>query len=211
MILALTKHAASPRRARGPSAAAHLSAVASESGPSAATVAANWTTLPGGVIDGGEIVIFAIKPSMWRWLFDSALWLVLCSTLALIVTVLRLPMLGLSPTSAAQLLMLIAFARLGFAMLRWVPTWYVLTNRRIIDVQGVRAARIRSCPLIEVEDTYLQESVSEKVAQLGTIVFAVDRPGDRPYVWQSIQTPREVFERVRNTIRNARDIRGTRA
>ena len=130
-----------------------------------------------------------------------------CSVLAVILTVLGLPVFGLSPTGAAQVLMLLAFARLSFVMLRWIPTWYVLTNRRLIDVRGVRSARIRSCPLIEVKDTYLQESILEKAALLGTIVFELDRSDDRPYVWQSIQAPQEVFDKVRDTIRNARDFR----
>lgn len=210
MILSLTRHAPWRRRSERPLPTTRFSAVATETSPNAVAVPANWTTFPGGVVDGGEIVIFAIKPSMWRWLFDSAPWLIVCSALALVVTVLGRPVFGLSPTGAAQVLMLVAFARLGFVMLRWIPTWYVLTNRRLIDVQGVRAARIRSCPLIDVANTYLQESIPDKAAQLGTIVFEFDRSGDRPYVWRSIQAPREVFDKVRSTIRNARDFHGKR-
>ena len=210
MILSLTRHAPCRRRSERPLPTTHLSAVATEPSPNAVAVRANWTKLPGGVLDGGEIVIFAIKPSMWRWLFDSAPWLVVCSVLAVFVTLLGRPVFGLAPTGTVQVLMLVAFARLGFVMLRWIPTWYVLTNRRLIDVQGVRAARIRSCPLIDVADTHLQESIPDKAAQLGTIVFELDRPGDGPYVWQSIQTPHEVFDKVRSTIRNARDFRGMR-
>lgn len=210
MILSLTRHAPRRRPFERPLPTTHFSAVATDTSPNAVAVPANWTTLPGGVVDGGEIVIFAIKPSMWRWLFDSAPWLVACSVLAVIVTVLGRPVLGLSPTGAAQALMLVAFVRLSFAMLRWIPTWYVLTNRRLIDVQGVRAARIRSCPLIDVANTYLDKSIPEKAAQLGTIVFELDRSDDRPYVWQSVQVPHEVFDKVRSTIRNARDFRGMR-
>ena len=76
MILSLTKptSATKPTIRRIPTA--HFSAVATQSPPETASTAATWTTLPGGVVEGGEIVILAIKPSMWRWLIDSAPWIV---------------------------------------------------------------------------------------------------------------------------------------
>ena len=182
-----------------------FSATATEAPPSRAEVKTSWTTLPGGVLDGGEIVILAIKPSMWRVLFDSAPWLLMCALLAGVLTGLGRPILGLSLTDTAQALMLLALCRVSFAILRWIPAWYVLTNRRIIDIRGVRTPRIRSCPLIDVEDTYLHTSTSEKAAQLGTITFKLDRKDEGPYVWQSIQQPGEVYAKVRSTIDNARE------
>lgn len=191
-----------PRRAT-----VYFAAAATEARPSTAEVKTAWTTLPGGVIDGGEIVILAIKPSMWRLLFDAAPWLIMCGVIACVLAGLGRPILGLSPSATAQLLMLVAVGRLAFAVLRWIPTWYVLTNRRLIDIRGVRAPRIRSSPLIDVADTYLHASTAEKTAQLGTITFELDRADEQPYVWKSIQQPAEVYARVRSTIDNAREFR----
>lgn len=187
-----------------------FSATATEAPPSRAEVNAAWTTLPGGVLDGGEIVISAIKPSMWRLLFDTGPWLLMCGLLAGVLTGIGRPILGLSLTGTAQALMLVVLGRLGFAILRWIPAWYVLTNRRIIDIRGVRAPRIRSSPLIDVANTYLHVSTAEKTARLGTIIFELDRADEQPHVWQSIQQPAEVFAKVRSTIDNAREFRNPR-
>ena len=210
MMLSLTRHAPVSERSKRRVPTTRFSAVATQSRPEAVPVRANWTTLPGGVVEGGEIVVLAIKPSMWLWLFDSVPWLVMCTALGVILTALNRPFLGLSPTGTLQILALVAFARVSFAMLRWIPTWYVLTNRRLIDVRGVRAARIRSCPLINVSDVLLEESTLEKAAKLGSIYFELDSSEAHAYVWQSIQAPKDVFATVRTTINNARNFGGRR-
>ena len=66
-----------------------LAAATSEAPPHAAKAATHWTALPSGVVDGGEIVLLAIKPSMWRPLLDSAPWLIVCSTFATMCLVKR--------------------------------------------------------------------------------------------------------------------------
>ena len=168
-------------------------------------VAARWTTLPGGVVDGGEIVVLAIKPSMWRPVFDSAHWLVICSLLAATLTSLGTPLPGLSLTTTAQLVLFVAVARLGVAVVRWIPTWYVLTNRRVIDVRGVREPRITACSLVAVRNTYVRSSIAETCTSLGTITFVTDEPGDAPHVWQSIAQPHAVHAQIRRAIENAID------
>jgi hypothetical protein len=167
--------------------------------------ATKWGTLPGGVVEGGEIIIFAIKPSMWRPVFDSAPWLVVALFLALALTVLAAPFPGLSLSLTAQVVILLGIARLGFAVVRWVPTWYVLTNRRIIDIRGVRAPRIWSCPLIDVRNTYVSAQFGEKLTRLGSISFVTDNADEPPRTWQSVAQPEEIHIRVRRAIESAID------
>ena len=164
-----------------------------------------WGTLPGGLVDGGEIIIFAIKPSMWRPVFDSAPWLVTTFLLALSLTLLGTPFPGLSLSLTAEAVLLIGVARLGFAVVRWIPAWYVLTNRRVIDIRGVRTPRIWSCVLIDVRNTYVTASPSERIAGLGSISFLTDRPHEPPCTWRSIAKPDEVHTRLRRAIENAID------
>lgn len=164
-----------------------------------------WSTLPGGVIAGGEIIIFAIKPSMWRPVFDSASWLVTGFLLAAVLTLIRTPFPGLSLTATAEAVLLVGFARLGYAVVRWVPTWYVLTNRRVIDLRGVRSPHIWSCALIDIRNTYVNASQPEKLTGLGTISFVTDRTDEPPRTWRSIARPDEMHTRVRRAIENAID------
>jgi len=170
-----------------------------------ADVAARWTMLPGGLIDGGEIVVLAIKPSLWRPVFDSAAGLVISVLLAVVLTTLGVPLPGLSATTTAQLVLLIGFTGLGLAIVRWTTTWHVLTNRRIIDIHGVRTPRIAACLLVHVRNTYLHTSVAEKVTRLGTVTFVTDEADRLPHLWRSIAHPDEVHAKIRRAIENAID------
>ena len=168
-------------------------------------VAARWATLPGGLIDGGEIVVLAIKPSLWRPVFDSAVWLATSAMFAAALTMIGLPLPGLSPTTTAQLVLLIGFTGLGLSVVRWTTTWHVLTNRRIIDIHGVRTPRIAACLLVHVRNTYLHASLPEKVTRLGTITFVTDEADRLPHLWRSIAHPDEVHAKIRRAIENAID------
>jgi len=175
----------------------------------ASEVTARWTTLPGGLIDGGEIVVLAIKPSLWRPVFDTAAWLAASAVLAVVLITLGIPLPGLSVTTTAQLVLLIGFTGLGLAVVRWTTTWHVLTNRRIIDIHGVRTPRIAACLLVNVRNTYLHTSVAEKVTRLGTITFVTDEVDRLPHLWRSIAHPEEVHTKIRRAIENAIDSVGT--
>jgi len=171
----------------------------------ASDVAARWTTLPGGLIDGGEIVVLAIKPSLWRPVFDSAVWLATSAMFAATLTLIGLPLPGLSPATTAQLVLLIGFTGLGLALVRWTTTWHVLTNRRIIDIHGIRTPRIAACLLVNVRNTYLRASIPERVTRIGTITFVTDEVDRLPHLWRSIPHPEEVHAKIRRAIENAID------
>lgn len=196
--------AARPGTAAGLPAA--LAAATMSDVPSrAARADALWAELPGGVVDGGELVLLAIKPSMWRPVFESAAWLAAACVTALALTRLERPLPGLSLALTTQLVLLIGLARLGIAVVRWVPTWYVLTNRRIMNIQGVRAPRISSCLLLDVRNTYLSRPHVERLVGLGTITFVSEHPAQSPPAWRSITSPDEVHTRIRRAIESAID------
>ena len=171
-------------------------------------VATAWTSLPGGVVDGGEIVILAIKPSMWKPAIDSVPWLIAAGIAAGLLAWLRLPLPGLSLALTLQLVLGIGFARLGLAIARWIPTWHVLTNRRIIDVHGVRAPVIDACSLIDIRNTYLRIGLLEQPLRIGSIAFVQSHETDAPRLWPMIPRPDEVHAQVRRAIENALDQQG---
>ncbi len=168
-------------------------------------VASRWTAVPGGVVDGGEIVILAIKPSLWRPVVDSAAWIVTALAFTTALLIMGKPIPGLSLTTSAQLVLLVALARLAVAILRWTTTWHLLTNRRIIDVHGVRAPIIRDCLLVRIRNTYLRSSIVERATALGTIIFVSDEPEHSPHAWYSIAGADEVHSKIRRAIENALD------
>ena len=146
-----------------------FAAVMTEAPTGSSTLETSWAFLPDEIVDGGEMIVLAIKPSIWRPLFDSIPWLIMAAALSVTLAVMGKPIPGLSVSLSIQILLFLGVARLGIAIIRWVPTWFVLTNRRVMCIHGVRAPRIHSLALIEVRNTYLNATAPERLIGLGTI------------------------------------------
>lgn len=188
-----------------PSPSTTCAAVTPEAGTANADVTQALSRIPGGVVDGGEMVLLAIKPSMWRPLFESGWWLAFTALAAVAIVSLAQPIPGLSIAASLQIALAVGFGRLALAILRWVPRWYVLTNRRVLDIAGIREPRIWSCPLIEVRNTYLAASTAENLAGVGTVTFVTEHAHLPPRLWKSINQPQEVHARIRRAIEHAID------
>jgi len=190
---------------------AQMAAVLSEA-PSSPARTASWSVLPRGVVDGSEIVLLAIKPSMIRPILESGGWVLLCLTLASVVTWARLSLAGLSVLATAQVLLLLAVARFSFAVMHWASTWYVLTNRRVLDIQGIRTPSVWSCPLVAVRNTYLRVSAAERLGRTGSITFVPEPAGEEtapaPRAWRCVAQPELIHDRIRRAIESAFDQQG---
>jgi hypothetical protein len=187
-----------------PLAVKRMSASATEAPPTSGEIAAGAMALPSEVIDGNEIVILAIKPSMWQPFLDSAAWLVACCLAAVGVVWLGRPIVGLSVTATAQVILLVAAVRLGIGILRWVPTWYVLTNRRVLHICGIRKPRVESRLLHDIRDTCLDKMMLERFTLLGTITIRGEGAGSPPMEWRSIASPELIHEKMCRAIRDAK-------
>ena len=89
-------------------------------------------------------VALAIKPSIWRRPFDSIPWLMMAAVRSATLAVMGKPIPRLSVSLSVQIVLFFGVARLGLAIIRWVPTWYVLTNRRVMCIHDVRAPKVHS-------------------------------------------------------------------
>lgn len=187
---------------------AAFATVMTESPSGSSAVERSWAFLPHEIVDGGETIVLAIKPSMWRPLFDSMPWLIMAGALGVTLTALGKPILGLPVSLSVQIVLVLGVARLAIGIIRWVPTWYVLTNRRVLCIHGVRAPRVDSRALIGVRNTYLNATAPEKLLGLGTISFVSDEPHQAPLIWMSITHPRDIHEKIRRAIENAIDQHG---
>lgn len=181
-----------------------LSATATES-PSTTEKLADWPVLPGGVVDGGEIVLLTAKPSLFRPFVESAGWLGLSILASLFVIRLGYGLPGWSVAATIQLLLVIGFGRLAWALVRWLTKWYVLTNRRIMDIEGVREPRIWSCSLLEVRNTYLNHTILERASSTGTITILTADERIPPRYWLSVPKSEEIHQDIRRAIEQAID------
>jgi hypothetical protein len=157
------------------------------------------------LLDGGEIVLLAIKPSAWFVLFDSARWLMLAAALLIAGQVPGLPLGGLSGPAIAQLAAALAVGRLGIAVLRWAARHYVLTNRRVMRLSGVYRPDILACPLVSIRNTRVQRRLHERLFRLGTIQFFFECPPAGDCDWHEIARADKVHEQVRRAIERALD------
>jgi len=89
-------------------------------------------------------------------------------------------------------------------VLRWVPTWHLLTNRRIMDIQGVRTPRVSSLFLTDIAELDASASPPERVVSVGSIAFASEQMPQATRVWRSIPDHLDVHQRIRRAVREAR-------
>jgi membrane protein YdbS with pleckstrin-like domain len=159
--------------------------------------------LPAHLLGGDEIVILAVKPSLWFVLFQSFRWLA-----AMAVVVWCVGWWGhLAPLVKTPLVVnaavAIAAARVGLALLQWVSRLYVLTNRRVMRIKGILNVDLFECPLTKIQNTYLTLSWYERLFGLGSIIFATAGTAGFEPSWININHPLEVHDQVRAAINRA--------
>lgn len=181
------------------------SAATSQTAPVESATGTAWSALPRDMLDGGELVLLAVKPSMWRPLFDSLPWLITCVVLLVGVSRLGVPVWGVAPGTASQAILLLAFGRLAIALLHWVPTWHVLTNRRVLHVRGIRTPRIASMLLDDIRNTYVHTAPMERLTRVATLTLVSKHDNEPIQIWRSIANPEKVHARIRRAIENAID------
>lgn len=159
--------------------------------------------VPAHLLDGGEIIILAIKPSLWFVVFASAKWVLGMAAVIALIGWLghRVPQVsaGLIVQAAAVL----AVARVGLAFLQWISRLYVLTNRRIMRLTGIFNIDLFECSLTKIQQTYLSLSWYERLAGVGTIAFATSGTGGVEASWHHVPNPLELHERIRSAIHRA--------
>lgn len=172
---------------------------------SSTAVAEEQLSITDQILDGGEVVLLAIKPSLWFVFFDAARWMILGVTLLVVSALSSAQLAGMSRQTVGQLAGAIIIGRLGAAFLRWVSRFYILTNRRVMRVRGVFKVDILSCPLLSIRRTEVTAGPHEKVTRLGTILFASEDVPCDDFHWFQINKVEEVHARVRRAIDRAID------
>lgn len=159
---------------------------------------------PADLLEGGEVVILAVKPSGWFVLLVS--WRVLVGAGVLGgAAYLGEELLHVAGPYPAVLLICAAAGcvRVIFACFQWVGRLYVLTNRRVIRIGGVIRPDVYSRPLRQIRDVLLRPGPLERPLRVGTLYFDVT-DGDLDARWTCLARPAEVRETVLEAVRRAR-------
>ncbi len=186
--------------AAGPDRAKQGDVVAQSEGHAGAHVALPLDeVVPAAMLDGGEVVHFALKPSPWFIPLVSLRWLVCGVLLALSA---RSDWLSQYAWYLHRAAFWVCAIRLALAVLQWVSRQYVLTNRRFMRIRGVFRVELFECPLTRIQDTELTLSPLERLCRIGSI--RVETAGtDGAAAWRMVARPLEVLDKLRKAIDRA--------
>ena len=130
----------------------------------------------------GEEVVFR-GGQHWFVVVGRSWWAIILAILALAVLIWLAgpPEESLdSPAEAvALILLLIAFARIGWVILGWRNTEFVVTTRRILRAEGIVNKRVMDSHLEKVNDAHLTQNVFGRIFGFGDldILTAADEMG----------------------------------
>jgi len=167
--------------------------------PTAAQLAA---MVPNGVIDGGEVVILLLKPSLWFIVLGP-----LRTLAALVAVTAGLVALDTALTGGVyrrQIVLAGSAAlclRLFWQFLEWLSRAYVLTDRRVIRVRGVLTVQVFECALGRVQHTEVVRILREQLVGLGTIAFTTAGTGRVEALWEMVNRPMSVQQEVVRAVR----------
>lgn len=161
--------------------------------------------VPGYLLHGGEIIILAIKPSMWFLGLVSLRWLAAAAVVILLAPWIVRVYPAFTQSALTQSALLITALRLIIALLQWSSRLYVLTNRRVMNCTGLTNIRIFEAPLVKIRNTYVNVRRFEKLFKVGSIGFSLQGSKYVDSWWDQIANPHEVHEQVRKAIERALD------
>ncbi len=166
---------------------------------------ADLTLLPAELLRGDETIIFAIKPSPWFVLFDASRWVVVgLMTIALASWISEIVP-GATESQLMSVALMLVSVRIAVALLRWVSRFYVLTNRRVMTIRGVRRPNVFASLLVNIRNTAVHENLPEAITGLGTLEFALSEGENQRSRWRNVPQPDQVHAEVRKAIERAID------
>lgn len=170
------------------------------------TVAApGLTVVPARLLDGGEVVLLAVKPSGWFCLLTSLpVLLTAVAFTAVAYLAGRLLSGPLQPGALALFWAGVSVLRLIVAYLQWVARLYVLTNRRVLRVSGAFRGVVHQCLLRHIARAAASVSPAERLLGVGSLSFESSDPAAGQAHWAHINYPAEVQQIVNEAIARAR-------
>ncbi len=178
--------------------------------PAAPTLAA---AVPERLLNEGEVVILAIKPSIWFVVLVS--WQVLAvAVVAPLLVYVATETIGmhvpLAQATVNTVCLAAALARMCLASVQWMGRLYVLTNLRVLRIRGLFWIDTWSCLLTQVREVRLSFMRLEHLVGLGSLQFFTSQrhdaeaPATLENAWIHIPKAAKVQEVVQQTIHRLR-------
>jgi len=157
------------------------------------------------LLQDGEEVILAIKPSGWFVLLVSWPVVVVAALVAAGVYVaVELFRASLPQQTVLLVCLVVAFLRVAVACFQWLGHLYLLTNLRVLRLRGVFRSDVFDCPLKRIRQTVLSATFLERLLGLGSLFFTTAESDAPAAAWNCLSHPEEVRQTVEQAIRRAR-------
>ena len=157
------------------------------------------------LLDGDEVVILAVKPSMWYLVLVSARWLIGAAAVILLAPWLVGVYTAVTQTGLTQAALVVTSLRLVLALLQWSSRLYVLTNRRVMCYRGITQVTLLEAPLVQIRNTYVNDRRLERWCNVGSIGFSLKGSKRVDMWWEQVSAPEEIHDRIRRAIEKALD------
>lgn len=170
-----------------------------------ASLAAAEPIVPAGVLQDGEVVLLAIKPSGWFVLLVS--WPVLAmAALAAAITALAEGFFEGPDVRnlIVSVCIVVACLRLALACVQWFGRMYLLTNRRILRVRAVVRTDVVAWQLTKVHDVQLTAARVEQLLGIASLMLVAGDSDEPQAAWPYIPRPLEVHRIVTEALQRAR-------
>lgn len=157
--------------------------------------------VPAQLLQPGEVIILALKPSPWFIVLEPLTTLVAIVFVGLLALWLAANGILPFPQRDITLSVLAALAvRLFWQFLEWLSRAYILTDRRILSVAGVLRVTVFETALTRVQHTHIVFTVRERLVGLGSLLFATAGTATLETVWRMIARPLDVHRKVVQTL-----------
>lgn len=156
------------------------------------------------ILHDGELVILILKPSLWYILLQSLRFIAGTLIIMIAAKVYQddLPM--HAPVRVAAIGVVVILGRLMWSSLHWMGRFYVLTDLRIVRLQGVFAIDIFDCPLRKIARLRRVTTTRERLLGLGSIEI-IPFDDQLPIgLWQTIARPRVIYQEIVKAINRAK-------
>ena len=158
------------------------------------------------LVQGDEVVILMLRPSLWYVVLSSLGSLIVIALFTFALAYMAkfmnsLPGIGWSDRQAFALGVALTTLRLGWQSLDWMAKIYILTDKRIIVRTGVLRMQVFETQLKNIQHTVVFARLRERLIGLGSIGFSTAGSDTFEAFWLMIREPFAVHKKVVEAIK----------
>lgn len=141
-------------------------------------------------LQSGEKIIYQGHPS-WR----AILGFYLMGTAAAAVIAVIVKIADSTGTAVVVFVVLVAITVLA-GLIKRIATTYTITDRRLNIKRGIISRNVQETRLLRVQNVNFQQSVYERIMQIGNVDFDTAGTDDAGFVFAGVASPAGVVEQV---------------